>query len=274
MNLSSNTPLLLKAFFSRFFITLAATTLAQDKKTLRLYNQSQFFACLERFNDLPPKAKTPYVLYLAASSYYQLSIATDKECKIKDPLTKCLNTLIKIRKAKPGDTVQGFALLCSNAVSSGIQSYRENMARNKWEAAIAMIEHLKKIETSSSILIDQAVCEYGIAKSTALETACKALSIDKNDPDKKAETYVLNQSGNILLKLEITKNKDFHPFLDTLLNKFPDNDQFANSYYNHWKNEIHKHNTSYDYDFMFKILLFFKGVRELKVRHENNHSGW
>lgn len=256
-----------KVFLILFFLSCFTSTPAQDKKALRLYNKEQYCDCIERVNDLALKDKTPNVLYMAASSYYQLSIAPDKECMIKDPLTKCLNTLVKIRKAKPGDSVNGFSVLCSNAVSSGIQSYRENMARSKWDAAIAMIEHLKKIENNSTLWIDQAVCEFGIAKSSALETACNALNLCKIEPDKKGEAYTLDQASNILLNLESTTNKDFHPFMDTLFNKFPDNEQFANSYYTHWKNEIRKHNTAKDYDFMFKTV-------KVIFSHYPNKQAW
>ena len=154
------------------FLLIYFSSYTQDKKTLRLYNLGHYCDCIKRTNNLPSKSKTPDVLYLLASSYYQLSIAPDNECKIKDPLNKCLNTLLKIKKIKTGVSVQGFAVLCSNAISYGIQKYHENMARSNWDAAIAMIEHLKKIETNSTLLIDQAICEYGLSKTTALETAC------------------------------------------------------------------------------------------------------
>jgi len=237
-----------------FFLFLHLSSYSQDRKSLRLYNNGKYCDCIERINDLPLKSKTPDVLYLAASSYYQLSIAPDKECKIKDPLAKCLNTLVKIRKGKHGEAVQGLAGLYSNAVSSGIQCYREHMAHNNWDAALVMIERLKKIETSSTLLIDQAVCEYGTDKGSALETANTALNLCKNEPDKSRETYVLYQANNILLKLDSIRNPYFHPFMDSLLSKFPDNNDFANSYYIHWKNEIRRHNTAFDYDFMFKTM--------------------
>jgi hypothetical protein len=221
---------------------------------MRLYIHGNYCDCIDRINKLSSKDKTQAVLFLAASSYYQLSLTPDKECKIKDPLTKCLNTLVKIKKGKPGDSVHGFEVLCSNAVSAGIESYHENMARSKWDAAISMIERLRKIETNSSLLIDQAICEYAIAKSSALETACNALRLCKSNPSKEGETYVLNQASNILLNLDSIKHKDFHPFMDSLFNIFPENDSFANSYYTHWKKEIRKHNTTSDYDFMFKTM--------------------
>jgi len=240
---------------------------AQGGRISRLYSHKHYCDCIDKINNLPSKSKSPEVWFIAASSYYQLYLNPDKECKIKDPLTKCLNTLVKISKAKPGDSVQGLAKLYANALASGIQSYRENMARSKWDAAIAMIEHLKKIETNSTLLIDQAVCEYSIAKSSALETACKALNLLKSDPDKKSETYVLNQSNKILLQLDSTRNKDFHPFMDTMFNKFPDNEQFANSYYTHWKNEIRKHNITNDYEFMFKTM-------KVIFSHYPNNQAW
>lgn len=244
----------IKVSLMLFFLALFSSALAQDKKSLRLYNSEKYCDCIERINDLPSKSKTPDVLYLTASSYYQLSIAPDNECKIKDPLSKCLNTLVKIRKGKHVDSIPGLAELSSNAVFAGIQTYRENMAQNKWVVALAMIERLKKIETNSTLLIDQAVCEFAIAKGSALETANTAFKLCKNEPDKRGEDYVLYQANNILLKLDSLKNPYFHPFMDSLLSKFSDNNEFTNSYYTHWKKEIRKHNLAHDYDFMFKTI--------------------
>ena len=245
---------MIKTSLLLFSLLFYFSSQAQDKKTIRLFDRNQYCDCINHINKNRSKIKTPEVLFIEASSYYQLYINPDNDCRIKVPLTKCLTVLIKIRKGKTGYSTPGLELLYVNAVSSGIQSYRDDMAEKKWEAALTMIERLKKIEAKSSLIIDQAVCEYGLAKSTALETACLALNSCKSSPDKKDQHYVLNQANNILLSLDSSMNKDFHPFMDSLFKNFQDNDIFAFSFYNHWKNEIRKHKSAGEYNFMFKTI--------------------
>lgn len=100
--------------------------------------------------------KTTDALFIAASSDYHLFKIPDNECKLRDPLSKCLTTLTRIKASKSNVTVPGLPELVDNAVSAGIQTYRDDMNLKKWDAALIMIERIKKIQINSSLLIDQA----------------------------------------------------------------------------------------------------------------------
>ncbi|MFZ4413225.1 MAG: CAP domain-containing protein [Bacteroidales bacterium] len=227
---------------------------AQDKKLSHLYYGKQYCRCIERYNKIPPERRTAEDQYIKASSFYALYKNPENDCKISNPLSNCFIALIKLKKLKSAQSIDGLSELICNVFSSGSEVYQEAIRQEKWETALSMIGKLKSIEISPTLLIDQALCEYGLSKTSALETACLAINLFVQDKDKLAEPDFFTRTNSILLKLDSTKNNDFHPFIDTLLNKFPNNDQFATSYYAHWKKEIRKLNTISDYDFMFKTM--------------------
>jgi len=183
-----------RTFLTLFLLSFFISTYAQDKKLMRLYNHEQYCDCIERFNKLSYEKKTTDALFIAASSYYQLFKTPDIGCKIKDPLPKCFKTLERIKKSKSTGVVQGLPELVDNAVSAATETYRDAMYRHKWDAALILIERIKKIQYNSSLLIDQATCEYGIAKLTAFETACYALNFYANNPDEKDKVYFFDQT--------------------------------------------------------------------------------
>ena len=111
-----------KPFLFLAFCSILLSSNAQDKKLLRLYNHEQYCDCIERFNKLPYKLKTSDALFIAASSYYHLFKSPDKNCKTKDPLTKCIASLTKIKKSTSPDVIEGLPELVDNAVLAGIKS--------------------------------------------------------------------------------------------------------------------------------------------------------
>ncbi len=239
-------------FFSLFFVLLSAS--AQDWKLLRLYKSRQYCKAIERYSKIPSKNRTPEVLFIMASSYYELFKNPDVKCKLRDPLSRCLTTITRIKKSELSEAIEGLPELTNNAVSDAIQTYRLDMKRMKWDEALAMIERLKKIETNGSLLIDQASCEYGLDKASALETSFSALRLFADDAVKKDEAYFFDQTKNILINLDSTMNMDFHPLMDSLFDKFPNNEMLATAFYNHWKKDILKYSAANEYDFLFKTI--------------------
>lgn len=97
---------------------------AQDKKMISLFDEKSYCKCIERFDNLPPDKKTSDDLLLKASAYYELFLAPDQKCDIKDPLIKAVRTMARLQKQKGGSSTKGFAELKNNILNSGVDLYK------------------------------------------------------------------------------------------------------------------------------------------------------
>jgi len=248
-------------------MSLLSGLYAQDKKIAMLYKIKSYCKCINRYDKLSSKEKSSIDLYYKAASYYQLYLNKDFDCDTKDPFSKSVRSIARLKKQKDVSSVRELPELIKNVFNSGLDIYRQNMADKKYDKALQIIELLKEIETTPVLLMAQsyAECQKGGALSSFW--AFKALQDYKQIKEENDNQKFIEFTNLILLKLDSIKSPDLQPLMDTVMSVVPDNDKLANTFYGFWKRDIIKYKDNKDYGHLFNTI-------DIILKHYPDRQVW